>query len=208
MPQSGRPARRAVSRPVCADETNPAWSVDRTVRGTSTIGSHPARSALAVAPHDPPRSVGACRSAIGRPTRPPTSVWASSPRGLLQDSGVLNARITLLPRPVVKDYACPFPFFSFPLLDVLLSEKCPCRFLWDWTWVILLLHAVGHGVCFWENGHQFRLHARHRFPILICNSLSVCSCRRKRQSPLGVVQTPLPATLAGQLRGLRNFCRS
>jgi hypothetical protein len=82
--------------------------VDRTVRGTSTIMPHPVRPALAVAPHDPLRSVGACRSAIGRPTRPPTSVWASSPRGLLQDSGVLNARITLLPRPVVKDYACPF----------------------------------------------------------------------------------------------------
>ncbi len=87
MPQSGRHARRAASRPVCVEEKNPAWSVDRTVRGTSTIGSHPARSALAVAPHDPPRSVGACRSAIGRPTRPPTSVWASSPRGLLEDSG-------------------------------------------------------------------------------------------------------------------------
>ena len=33
-----------------------------------------------------------------------------SSRGLLQDSGLLNARILRLPRPVVKDYACPFPF--------------------------------------------------------------------------------------------------
>jgi len=31
-------------------------------------------------------------------------------RRLLQDSGALNARILRLPRPVVKDYACPFPF--------------------------------------------------------------------------------------------------
>ena len=67
MPQSGRPARRAVSRPVCADEKNPALSVDRKLFGTSTIGSHPVRSAPAVAPHDPPRSADACRSAIGRP---------------------------------------------------------------------------------------------------------------------------------------------
>jgi hypothetical protein len=69
MPQSGRPARRAVSRPVCADEKNPALSVDRKLFGTSTIGSHPVRSAPAVAPHDPPRSADACRSAIGRPIR-------------------------------------------------------------------------------------------------------------------------------------------
>jgi hypothetical protein len=34
--------RRAVSRPVCANETNPALSVDRTLLGTSTIGPHPA----------------------------------------------------------------------------------------------------------------------------------------------------------------------
>ena len=67
MPRCGRPARRAVSRPVCADEKNPALSVDRKLFGTSTIGSHPARSAPAVAPHDSPRSADACRSAIGRP---------------------------------------------------------------------------------------------------------------------------------------------
>jgi hypothetical protein len=42
-------------------------SVDRKLFGTSTIGSHPARSAPAVAPHDSPRSADACRSAIGRP---------------------------------------------------------------------------------------------------------------------------------------------
>jgi hypothetical protein len=63
----GRPARRAVSRRARADEKNPALSVDRKLFGTSTIGSHPARSAPAVAPHDPPRSADACRSAIGRP---------------------------------------------------------------------------------------------------------------------------------------------
>jgi len=67
MPRCGRPARRAVSRPVCADEKNPAISVDRTLLGTSTIGPHQARSVLAVAPHDLPRQADACRGAIGRP---------------------------------------------------------------------------------------------------------------------------------------------
>jgi hypothetical protein len=67
MPRCGRPARRAVSRRARADEKNPALSVDRKLFGTSTIGSHPARSTPAVAPHDPPRSADACRSAIGRP---------------------------------------------------------------------------------------------------------------------------------------------
>jgi hypothetical protein len=42
-------------------------SVDRKLFGTSTIGSHPARSAPAVAPHGPRCSADACRSAIGRP---------------------------------------------------------------------------------------------------------------------------------------------
>ena len=59
--------RRAVSRPVCADETNPALSVDRKFRGASTVGPHTAQPAPAVAPHDPPRQADACRSAIGRP---------------------------------------------------------------------------------------------------------------------------------------------
>ena len=59
--------RRAVSRRTRADEKNPALSVDRKLFGTSTIGSHPARSAPAVASRDPPRSAVACRSAIGRP---------------------------------------------------------------------------------------------------------------------------------------------
>jgi len=45
---------------------NPALSLDRKHLGTSTIGPHTARSAPAVAPHDPPRSADACRSAIGR----------------------------------------------------------------------------------------------------------------------------------------------
>ena len=67
MPRCGRPAKRAVSRRARANEKNPASSVDRKLFSTSTIGSHSARSAPAVAPHDPPRSAVACRSAIGRP---------------------------------------------------------------------------------------------------------------------------------------------
>jgi hypothetical protein len=39
----------AVSRPVCADEKNPALSVDRKLLGTSKRASHPARSVPAVA---------------------------------------------------------------------------------------------------------------------------------------------------------------
>jgi hypothetical protein len=69
MSRCGRPARRAVSRPVCANEITPALSVDRKLLGISTIGPHPARSVPAVAPHDPPHSADACRSAIGRPIR-------------------------------------------------------------------------------------------------------------------------------------------
>jgi hypothetical protein len=49
MPQCGRPARRAVSRPVCAHEKNPPFSVDRKLLGTSKRASHPARPAPAVA---------------------------------------------------------------------------------------------------------------------------------------------------------------
>ena len=88
MPRCGRPARRAVSRPVCADEKNLALSVDRKLRGVSTVGPHTAQPAPAVAPHDPSRSADACRSAIGRPIlwrvtprrrarpqRPPTASW-------------------------------------------------------------------------------------------------------------------------------------
>jgi len=67
MSRCGRPVRRAVSRPVCADEKNPALSVDRKFRGASTVGPHTAQPAPAVAPHDPPRQADACRSAIGRP---------------------------------------------------------------------------------------------------------------------------------------------
>ena len=67
MSRCGRPVRRAVSRPVCADETNPALSVDRKLRGASTVGPHTAQPAPAAAPHDPPRQADACRSAIGRP---------------------------------------------------------------------------------------------------------------------------------------------
>jgi hypothetical protein len=75
MPRCGRPASRAVSRPVCADETNRALSVDRKHLGTSAIGPHPARSVSAVAPRDPPRSAVACRSAIGRPILGATRQW-------------------------------------------------------------------------------------------------------------------------------------
>ena len=67
MPRCGRPARRAVSRPVCANEKNPALSVDRKPLGTSKRASHPARPVPAVAPRDPRCSADACRSAIGRP---------------------------------------------------------------------------------------------------------------------------------------------
>ena len=90
MPRCGRPARRAVSRPVCADEKNPALSVDRKLFGTSTIGSHPARSAPAVAPHDPPRSADACRSAIGLPILPQlnTPGWTRT-----SDPGIRNFRL-------------------------------------------------------------------------------------------------------------------
>jgi hypothetical protein len=67
MPRCGRPARRAVSRPVCADETNLALSVDRKPLGTSKRASHPAGPVPAVAPHGPRCSADACRSAIARP---------------------------------------------------------------------------------------------------------------------------------------------
>ena len=46
--------------------------------------------------------------------RPRVAAWASSSRGLLQDSVALNARILRLPRPAVKDYACHFPPFPNP----------------------------------------------------------------------------------------------
>ena len=59
--------RRAVSRPACANETNPALSVDRKLRGASTVGPHTAQPAPAVAPRAAPRQADACRSAIGRP---------------------------------------------------------------------------------------------------------------------------------------------
>jgi hypothetical protein len=67
MPRCGRPVRRAVSRPVCADETNSALSVGRKLLGSSTVGPRPARPVPDGAPRDPPRSAVACRSAIGRP---------------------------------------------------------------------------------------------------------------------------------------------
>ena len=54
------------SRPVCANEKNPALSVDRKPLGTSKRASHPARPVPAFAPHGPRCSADACRSAIGR----------------------------------------------------------------------------------------------------------------------------------------------
>jgi hypothetical protein len=68
MRRCGRPARREVSTPVCVEEKNPALGVDSKLLGVSTIGPYPARSARAAAPHDPPRSADACRSAIGQPS--------------------------------------------------------------------------------------------------------------------------------------------
>jgi hypothetical protein len=67
MPRCGRPASRAVSRPVCAKEKNSALSTDRKLTGNSTIRPHTARPTAVVAPRDPPRSAVVCRSAIGRP---------------------------------------------------------------------------------------------------------------------------------------------
>jgi hypothetical protein len=93
MPRCGRPARRAVSRPVCADEKNPALSVDRKLFGTSTIASHPARSAPAAAPHNPPRSADACRSAIGRPIL--RTCGARRPAGGVPGTGVRGCRVEL-----------------------------------------------------------------------------------------------------------------
>ena len=65
-PRCGRPARRAVSRPVCGNETNPALSVERKLLGTSKRASHPARPVPAVAPHGPRCSADACRNTSGR----------------------------------------------------------------------------------------------------------------------------------------------
>ena len=55
--------------------------MDRKPLGTSTIGPHPARSAPAVAPRDPPCSAVACRSAIGRPILPRIGRWLAWGRG-------------------------------------------------------------------------------------------------------------------------------
>ena len=67
MPRCGRPARRAVSRPVCANEKNSALSADRKLLGTALSGPRPARPGPAVAPHGPRCSANACRGVIGRP---------------------------------------------------------------------------------------------------------------------------------------------
>ena len=117
MPRCGRPARRAVSRPVCADEKNLALSVDRKLRGVSTVGPHTAQPAPAVAPHDPPRQADACRSAIGRPI-----LWENS--GFSVDASV---RITLLDRDVPSYFQslehllgyCARPPFALERLSVI-----------------------------------------------------------------------------------------
>jgi hypothetical protein len=80
MPRCGRPARRAVSRPVCAHEKNQALSVDRKLLGTSKRASHPARPVPAFAAHGPRCSADACRSAIGRPILYPFRVRSSMDR--------------------------------------------------------------------------------------------------------------------------------
>ena len=100
MPRCGRPVRRAVSRPVCADETNPALSVDRKLRGASTVGPHTAQPAPAVAPHDPPRQADACRSAIGRPILSPQTTTRSG-------GGIKAVRLDLHPQVGGEGFACP-----------------------------------------------------------------------------------------------------
>jgi hypothetical protein len=55
MSRCRRPASRAVSSLVCANEKNPDLRVDRKLLGTFTIGSHRARPVPAVAPRDPLR---------------------------------------------------------------------------------------------------------------------------------------------------------
>jgi len=98
MSRCGRPVRRAVSRPVCADEKNPALSVDRKFRGASTVGPHTAQPAPAVAPHDPPRQADACRSAIGRPILvvQQTRRWRRLARPTILSSGDPSAAVCLL----------------------------------------------------------------------------------------------------------------
>jgi prepilin-type processing-associated H-X9-DG protein len=82
--------------------------VDRKHLGTSTIGPHPARSAPAVAPRDPPRSAVASRSAIGRPI---LNFWGWEARG-----NTLNIVAALAGQPNVYNSTNPWgtPFSFHP----------------------------------------------------------------------------------------------
>ena len=109
MPRCGRPARRAVSRPVCANEKNPALSVDRKLLGTSKRASHPARPVPAAAPQDPPRQAHACRSAIGRPilkraSHPAQQVPAVAPHDPPRSAHACKSAIG---RPILKRASHP-----------------------------------------------------------------------------------------------------
>ena len=61
--------RSTVGIDVAIEALRDAWRRKKASMGQRSDGTgpHPARSAPAVAPHDPPRSADACRSAIGRP---------------------------------------------------------------------------------------------------------------------------------------------
>jgi hypothetical protein len=110
MPRCGRPARRAVSRPVCAHETDPALSVDRKLRGTSKRASHPARPVPDVAPHDPPRSAVACRSAT------PLADLSLQPFGNVEvwpEAAVSSQRrARFVPENPIRPYPCPIRHIS------------------------------------------------------------------------------------------------
>ena len=87
------------------------------------------------------------------------SFWTfSSSRGLLQDSGVLNVRFLRPPRPVVKDYACPFgssfgsfcPFGSFGSSSRPVVNDYACPFVCVWV-LALWLWLYGFGFGFMAN---------------------------------------------------------
>jgi hypothetical protein len=110
--------------------------VDRKLFGTSTIGSHPARSAPAAAPHDPPRSADACRSAIGRP--------------ILHEGGETRYEVAIPWRTLGKDFAFPgsrtFLGFGVMVTDI---DRSPTGQLTTRT----LLDALG-GMS-WNNPDDF-----------------------------------------------------
>ena len=103
MPRCGGPTRRAVSRPVCANEKNPVFSVGRKLLDTSKRASHPARPVPAVAPHGPRCSADACRSAIGRPILLP--VAGAVREGFRGHDKAQNARGPAEPAPADQGHA-------------------------------------------------------------------------------------------------------